>query len=54
MPSLGLLYIAAVLERDGFTVKVFDENYDPAMVASIVEFAPLVVGFTRRYRRYKQ
>jgi len=46
MPALGLLYIAALLEKNGFIVKVFDENYDPDYFDKIIDFKPSLVGFT--------
>ncbi len=46
IPSLGLLYLAAVLEAEGFEVRIFDENLDEAYCEELVRFRPLVVGFT--------
>lgn len=49
-PPLGLLYIAAVLERDYFPVKVIDsyaEHYDVSMtVKETMKFNPDIVGIT--------
>lgn len=45
-PALGLLYIASILERDGFNVKIFDENYDPFYLNKVINFNPSLVGFT--------
>ena len=47
-PNLGLAYIAAILERDGFEVQVLDaaaENLDfDGVIERIREFSPSVVG----------
>jgi radical SAM superfamily enzyme YgiQ (UPF0313 family) len=47
-PNLGLAYMAAVLERDGFEVQVVDaaaENLDfDAVIERIRAFAPSVIG----------
>ena len=46
LPSLGLLYIAAVLERDGFYVKVFDQGQKPEVLNEILAFNAGLVGIT--------
>lgn len=46
IPSLGLLYIAAVLEEDGFSVRVFDENYRTGFLPDLLKYAPDLVGIT--------
>lgn len=46
LPNLGILYIASVLERDGFEVAFFDENYCTSIVDKIVAYEPALVGFT--------
>ncbi|MDD5226363.1 MAG: radical SAM protein [Candidatus Omnitrophica bacterium] len=47
MPPLGLLYMAAVLEKDGFDVRIFDlsPHHDRDMDA-LEAFSPDVVGMT--------
>jgi len=50
-PPLGLAYLAAVLERDGHQVGVFDFSLDPATllednVQSVYAFGPQLVGIT--------
>lgn len=47
MPALGLLYIAALLERNGFNVKVFDISpADDKDIASVISYSPDVIGIT--------
>jgi radical SAM superfamily enzyme YgiQ (UPF0313 family) len=46
MPSLGLLYIASLLESNGFCVKVFDENYDENVIKGLLGYDPAVIGIT--------
>lgn len=47
LPPLGLLYIAAVLERAGFTPRVFDiYPYDDRDFAALADYQPDVVGMT--------
>ena len=46
LPSLGLLYIAAVLERGGFEVKVFDQGQKPGVLSDILGFGAGLVGIT--------
>lgn len=46
LPSLGLLYIAAVLERDGFNVKVFDQGQKPDVLNEILAFDAGLIGIT--------
>jgi len=49
-PPLGLLYIAAVLEKEGFPVNIIDsyaEHYDVHMtVKEVLKFNPDIVGIT--------
>lgn len=47
MPLLGLLYIAALLEKNGFNVKMFDISpVDDKDTASIISYFPDVIGIT--------
>lgn len=47
MPPLGLLYIAAVLEQNGFSVKIFDlAPGDDSQIPPLIAYAPNVVGMT--------
>jgi anaerobic magnesium-protoporphyrin IX monomethyl ester cyclase len=47
LPPLGLLYIAAVLERAGFAPRVFDiYPYDNRDFAALADYHPDVVGMT--------
>ena len=47
MPPLGLLYIAALLEKSGFNVKIFDISpVDDKDIASIISYSPDVIGIT--------
>ena len=47
LPPLGLLYIAAVLERAGFTPRIFDiYPYDDRDFTSLAEYCPDIVGMT--------
>ena len=46
LPSLGLLYIAALLEKNGFNVKIFDENYNKDIVKEVLSFGASLVGIT--------
>lgn len=39
-PPLGLLYLAAVLEREGFEAAVFDEKIDSAAYGNAIAFSP--------------
>lgn len=43
-PPLGPLYLAAVLERDGFQVRVFDARIDRMAFQKTVAFGPDVLG----------
>ena len=50
-PPLGLAYLAAVLERDGHEVRIFDFGLDPDVpiedgVHRVCAFDPQVVGIT--------
>lgn len=49
-PPLGLMYIAASIERDGHTVRVYDmysfPNTIPEIIDIVQEFQPKVIGFS--------
>ncbi|MFH1055309.1 MAG: cobalamin-dependent protein [Candidatus Altiarchaeota archaeon] len=45
-PPLGLLYIAAVLEKEGHTVKYFDARIEGDVIGKLKEFRPDVLGVT--------
>ncbi|TFG44778.1 MAG: hypothetical protein E4H31_03600, partial [Dehalococcoidia bacterium] len=42
----GLLSMAAVLEKHGHEVKIYDGNIDVKQPADFVDFAPGIIGFT--------
>jgi signal transduction histidine kinase/radical SAM superfamily enzyme YgiQ (UPF0313 family) len=42
----GLLYIAAVLEKNGHRVQIYDGNVDHRQPADFVSFKPEIIGFT--------
>ena len=45
LPPLGLLYVAAVLEKEGFDVKIFDMHpRDTRDLDKIISFSPEIVG----------
>jgi len=47
LPPLGLLYIAAVLEKEGYSVRVFDiYPYDDKSLPDVAAYQPDVVGMT--------
>jgi anaerobic magnesium-protoporphyrin IX monomethyl ester cyclase len=47
IPPLGLLTIAAMLEKEGYTVRLFDiYPYNDRDIPKVVEFQPDVVGIT--------
>lgn len=47
LPPMGLLYIASVLERNGFQVSVFDVHpYDDRDIPSLLSYDPDIVGMT--------
>ncbi|MHC1712828.1 MAG: radical SAM protein [Solidesulfovibrio sp.] len=46
VPPLGLLTIAAVLEKQGYEPAVFDANGNPAAKSSIQDFKPDLIGLT--------
>ncbi|MDP8235340.1 MAG: cobalamin-dependent protein [Candidatus Erginobacter occultus] len=46
IPNLGLLSLAGVLEREGYPIRIFDENLDPNYLSELVRLRPRLVGFT--------
>ncbi|MCK4248755.1 MAG: B12-binding domain-containing radical SAM protein, partial [Candidatus Omnitrophica bacterium] len=47
LPPLGLLYIAAVLEKNGYEVRIFDiYPYDDRDLDSLVRYKPDIIGMT--------
>jgi anaerobic magnesium-protoporphyrin IX monomethyl ester cyclase len=46
LPSLGLLYIASVLEKNGIEVRIFDQGQKPDITDEILSFDPGVIGIT--------
>jgi len=46
LPSLGLLYIASVLEKHGLEVRIFDQGQKPDITDDILAFDPGVIGIT--------
>lgn len=45
-PALGLLYLASVLERDGFETLVFDERLDSRTLDKILAWKPEIAGIS--------
>jgi anaerobic magnesium-protoporphyrin IX monomethyl ester cyclase len=47
LPPLGVLYVAAVLEREGFDVRVFDPPpHDDGELSDIVAYGPDIIGLS--------
>lgn len=46
IPSLGILYLAAISELEGHEVKIYDERLNNNCVTEIAEFKPDIVGIT--------
>ena len=47
LPPLGLLYIAAVLEKEHVEVKVFDPHpNDDGAIQAIIDYNPDIIGFS--------
>ncbi len=48
VPPLGLLYVAAVLEKEGHAVQIFDADpdYQADLIKEIKEFNPDIIGFS--------
>ncbi len=46
LPNLGIMYLAGLLLRRGYDVKVFDENIDGQVAPSVIAFNPQVLGIT--------
>jgi len=56
-PPLGLAYIAAVLEKDGHNVKIFDLTLEADMpledkIDNIVDFSPEIIGMSAMSHNY--
>jgi len=51
VPPLGLMYIAAVLEKAGHAVQIFDADpeYQDDMLTKIKEFRPQLIGLSFLY-----
>jgi anaerobic magnesium-protoporphyrin IX monomethyl ester cyclase len=43
-PSLGPLYLLAVLEKNGFEIRLFDERIDGAALDKLISFKPEILG----------
>lgn len=58
VPSLGLGYLAAILEKDGVEVKIFDARFfnmsNQNLIKEICRFSPDVVGFTTMTHEIKR
>ncbi|OGC04131.1 hypothetical protein A2276_05905 [candidate division WOR-1 bacterium RIFOXYA12_FULL_43_27] len=47
MPPLGILYIAAILEKNGYEVKIFDiYPYDDRSIPAMLDYQPEIIGMT--------
>ncbi|MBU1109823.1 MAG: cobalamin B12-binding domain-containing protein [Candidatus Riflebacteria bacterium] len=47
MPPLGLLYIASLLETNGFNVRIYDiYPYDDSDIEALIQYKPDVVGMS--------
>lgn len=47
MPPLGLLYIAAVLEKNGHEIRIFDlYPYDDRGIPAMLDYQPEIIGMT--------
>ncbi len=46
LPNLGIMYLASMLIREGYEVKIFDENIHTDVLGMMEEFAPALAGFT--------
>lgn len=46
IPSLGILYLAAISEQNGYKVKIFDERINNNCIEEIIKFKPDIVGIT--------
>ena len=46
IPSLGILYLAAISEQNGYKLKIFDERINNNCIEEIIKFKPDIVGIT--------
>jgi radical SAM superfamily enzyme YgiQ (UPF0313 family) len=46
LPNLGIMYLSAVLIKEGYDVRVFDENIHDNVPGMIKTFQPALIGFT--------
>jgi len=48
LPPLGLLYIGAVLEKEGLQVRIFDisPNNEEKLIQEVIDFQPEIIGLT--------
>ena len=44
LPSLGLLYIASVLEKNGLEVRIFDQGQKPDITDDILKIVDKEIG----------
>lgn len=46
IPPLGILYLAAISEQNGYKVKIFDERINNSCIEDVIKFEPDIVGIT--------
>jgi len=46
LPNLGIMILASVLLKEGYEVKIFDENIHDDIENAILEYSPDIIGFT--------
>lgn len=46
LPNLGIMYLAAILLKDGFEIKIFDENIDVDINEMLFDYQPEIIGIT--------
>ncbi|MCA9670127.1 MAG: B12-binding domain-containing radical SAM protein [Myxococcales bacterium] len=46
LPNLGIMYLAARLLQEGFSVEIFDENIHGEISAKVRAYKPHILGFT--------
>jgi anaerobic magnesium-protoporphyrin IX monomethyl ester cyclase len=46
LPNLGIMYLAAILLKEGYDVRIFDENIHQNVEAELVSYDPALIGFT--------
>jgi anaerobic magnesium-protoporphyrin IX monomethyl ester cyclase len=46
LPNLGIMVLSSLLLREGYTVKIFDQNLEDEIESKILAFCPNFVGFT--------